>query len=219
MAILAKSSGNTDYEPVPQGTHMGRCIEIVHIGTIKSEYKGQEKWREKVRITFELPEETRVFREENGPQPFVISTELTLSLADASVMLPFLETWRGKAFTEEERAGFDISRLLGAPGLVSVKHEQSNGKTYANISGVSPLMRGQVCPPQVNPGVVWSVNEFDAEQFKKFPAFLQDKIKSSKEYQAQAGGGQGGTNGTGSAAQPAPEPATDDLGGSDPLPF
>jgi len=187
--IIAKSSGNTDYEPVPQGTHMGRCYEVIYLGNIPSEYKGETKFKPKVRLSFELPDETKEFKPGEGLKPCVISTEMTLSLADNAVMLPFLEGWRGKKFTEEEKAGFDIAKLIGVPGLVAVAHETRDGKTYANITSVSPLMKAQICPPQVNPSFIWSVDEFDAEGFKKFSNFIQNKIKSSKEYKELSMGG------------------------------
>ena len=63
-------------EKVPSGTHIARCYEMIHIGTVTWEYLGEVKETDKVRITFELPGEMRQFNEEQM-QPMVISKEYT----------------------------------------------------------------------------------------------------------------------------------------------
>ncbi len=185
VSIIASSKGGSQSEPIEAGTYFGRCYSMVHLGTLKEEYLGEVKLMNKVRLTFELPTELKVFKEENGEQPCVISKEFTLSLSEKSNLLKFLNSWRGVALSDAERQAFDIVKLVGAPCMITISHKTSaTGKTYAEISGIGKVMKGMEVPPQVNPSVVFSVNQFDPLIFATFPDFIKDKISSSAEYQA-----------------------------------
>jgi len=47
----------------PAGTHIARVTGIIYIGTVKGQYKGQPTEGYKVRITWELPQELAIFKE------------------------------------------------------------------------------------------------------------------------------------------------------------
>jgi hypothetical protein len=66
----------------------------------------------KIRLTFELPTELKVFDEEKGEQPTVLGKKYTLSLSEKAFLRKDLESRRGKQFTEEEMKGFDIAKLV-----------------------------------------------------------------------------------------------------------
>lgn len=184
MSIIATTSG-TSYEPIPAGNYVARCYQMIHIGTVKETILGTEKILNKVRIGWELPTEKKVFKEENGEQPFVISKEFTLSLHEKSTLRAFLKNWRSKDFTDEEAKMFDITKLLGVPCQLNVVHKVAkNGNTYAEIGGVAMLMKGYECPPQINPTFEFNYDEFDQAQFDSLPDFLKDKMKTSLEYAA-----------------------------------
>ena len=186
MAITATNSGsNKDFEPIEAGTYAARCISMIEIGTITEQFQGEEKRMRKVRITWELPTETKVFKEENGEQPYVVSKEFTLSMHEKATLRKYLQDWRGQAFTEAEAKAFDISVLLGKPCMLSVTHKVSekNGKTYAEIAGVSKLMKGLECPPQINPTTELSYDNFVWDTYNNLPQYLRDKIASSEEFQ------------------------------------
>jgi hypothetical protein len=189
MAIIAESTGGSNYEPVEAGTYAARCYSMVYLGTLDEKFQGQEKTLKKVRLTFELPTELKVFKEENGEQPCVLSKEFTLSMHEKSGLRKFLQNWRGKAFTEDEAKKFDITVLLGKPCMLSVIHKTSaaNGKTYAEIAGVSTLMKGMAIAQQINPTFEFSVLDWDTEKFEMLPQFLKDKVMKSHEYMAMSG--------------------------------
>lgn len=183
MPITATNKGGSSYEPIPAGTYPARCYSMIHIGTIEENILGQTKKLNKVRITWELPTETKVFKEENGEQPYSISKEFTLSMNEKSNLRKFLEGWRGVSFTEKEAEAFDVTVLLGKPCLLSVIHKLSkNGNTYAEISSVSTLPKGMSCPKQVNPSFEFNYNPFSLDKFETLPDFLKDKMKQSEEY-------------------------------------
>jgi hypothetical protein len=137
----------------------------------------------KVRITWELPTETKVFKEENGEQPHVISKEFTLSMNEKATLRKFLEGWRGKSFTEKEAESFDITVLLGKPCMLSIIHKQAkNGNTYAEISSVSSVPKGMNVPDQINPSKELNYDKFDWELFETLPDFIKDKMKQTDEF-------------------------------------
>lgn len=185
IQILASSTGGSNYEPIAAGTYVARCYSMVHLGTIKESYMGEEKYVNKVRLTFELPTELKVFKEENGEQPQVISKEFTLSLGDKSNLRAFLNSWRGKALTEDECKSFDIAVLAGKACTLSIIHKTSkaSGKTYAEIASIGGVMKGMDVPAIMNPEMIFSVNNFDQVAFDSFPDFIKEKIESSNEYQ------------------------------------
>ena len=184
MAIIATNSGSgNNFKPIPAGSYAARCYSMIHIGTNEETILGTVKRLNKVRITWELPTETKVFKEENGEQPYVLSKEFTLSMHEKANLRKFLQSWRGKTFTEKEAESFDISVLLGKPCLISVNHKQAkNGNTYAEIAGVNLLPKGMECPPQINESQELTYSNFNQSLFDSLPDFLKDKITTSDEY-------------------------------------
>jgi large subunit ribosomal protein L11 len=123
MAIIASSKGSsTPREPIAAGAYAARCYSIIDLGTREETIQGTTKVLRKIRVTFELPDERRVFNEEKGEQPCVISKEFNLSLNEKSSLRGFLKSWRGKDFTEAEAAAFDVAKLIGAPCLLNIIH-------------------------------------------------------------------------------------------------
>jgi len=84
MSIIAQQTNNGGGQTVPAGTHVARCYQIIHIGTIVDTYQGEEKLVNKVRLVFELPLETADFGK--GEQPFSIGRDFTLSMHEKSLM-------------------------------------------------------------------------------------------------------------------------------------
>lgn len=186
MAIIAEKKEGGNFQQVEPGMYPARCYSMIEIGTIETEFNGEKKKAHKVAITWELPTETAVFKEEKGPEPFVVSKTYTLSMHEKSTLRKDLESWRGKGYTEEEARRFDITKLLGQPCNLNVIHvpgAKEPNKTYVQVASISPLMKGQVCPPQVNPTKVLSYDAFNWEVFDALSEYMKDKIKSSDEYQ------------------------------------
>ena len=185
MAITATNSGGSSYEPIPAGTYLARCYSMVEIGTLEEEFQGIKKWVNKVRITWELPTEMKVFNPDKGEQPQAISKEFTLSMHEKSTLRAFLTSWRGKGFTEDEAKEFDVSRLVGVPCMLSIVHEPGKkdpSRIYDKIASVSTVMKGVIMPPQINPSFIFELDAFDQSKFDSLPDFLKDKIRQSKQY-------------------------------------
>lgn len=185
MSIIAKNTGTVS-EPVPAGTHVARCYQMIEIGTVMESYLGQDpKPVRKVRIGWELPEETKVFNPEKGEQPYVISKEFTLSMSEKANLRKALESWRGKGFSEDEAKAFDITKLISIPCLLNIIHKVSkDGRQYADIAAIMPLAKNTKCPPPENDVICLSYDDFDKQVFSSLPDFIKDKMKGSSEFQA-----------------------------------
>lgn len=184
MSIKATSKGSgVDFEPVPAGSHVARCISIIHIGTVAVEWEGETKYLNKVRISFELPNETKEFKEGEGEKPYMIAAEYTLSTHERAKLREVAESWKGRKMTSNESMDFEVSDFLGMPAMLNVIHKVgSNGKTYANIASVSPMPKGFECPPAFNKLVELTYLGFNWDIFNSLPDWLKAKIESSDEF-------------------------------------
>lgn len=166
---------------VPEGTHVARCYQFMHFGHILNNF-GDVK--DTIRFTFELPDVTHVFKEEDGEQPMSISREYGNFLGETTTLKSHLEAWRGKAFTPDELAGFDVENVIGASCMVTVIHKTSKtGKKYSQITGITALPKSITCPKQINTTFVWNYNtHFDLKILENLHKYFQDIIKGSTEY-------------------------------------
>ncbi len=185
MSIIVKAGAQTQRELVPAENLLARCYRMIHIGT-----NWDPKWEKninRVRITWELPTETKVFSEENGEQPFVIDKTYTLSFHEKANLRKDLEVWRGKKFTEKELEGFDITNLIGATCMLSIIHyEATNGNTYANIGSIAKVPKGMSIPQEFNKPVIFDYdNNFDMDFVESLPDFIKEPIKSSEEWKTK----------------------------------
>lgn len=173
MGLMAKNSGG-DFERAPAGNHIARCYMVCDLGMQESTFNGETKLKHKVRIGFELPNETM----EDG-RPFSVSSHYTVSLHENAALRKDLISWRGRDFTPEESDGFDVMNVLGAPCMLNVIHKQEGDRTYVNIGGITPMPKGMDCPAAVNQPVRFTMEDADwQEVFATLPEWLQDKINN-----------------------------------------
>jgi hypothetical protein len=185
MAIIAKKGEGFEKELIEAGNYVARCYKMIEIGTCEEEFLGVKKLMHKVRIGWELPTELKVFNPEKSEQPAVIDKEYTLSLADKSNLRKDLQSWRGKAFTEEEAEAFDITKLLGVPCMLNIIHVQGKKdptKTYQAIGSVSPMPKGLVCPAQITETFVFDFENYDEVKFHSLPDFIKEQIAKTPEF-------------------------------------
>ena len=184
MAINATNT-STPRELIPSGNYIARCYQMIEVGTVKEIVQGEPKTMHKVRIGWELPNELKVFKQENGEQPCIISCEYTLSMNEKSNLRKMLASWRGKDFTPDEAKSFDITKLLGVACMLNIIHKPSEKdptSIYEKIAGVSPMPKGVPCPEQINKMAKLEFDNFDYDFFNTLPDFIRTKIQSSEEY-------------------------------------
>ena len=190
--MILSNSSSVKRDIIPSGSYPARCISMIDIGTIPTEWQGEKKSRTLIRLKFELPTLNKVFNPEKGEQPYVIERQFTKSLHEKSALLPFLNNWRGKALTQDDCQAFDLSKLLGAECMLSIVHNSVGDKTYANIGGISTLPKGLECPSQFNHSFIWDYNDnYNADAITTdndlVPSWLQETIKSSSEWRMKNG--------------------------------
>lgn len=181
MPLVATETGGGQRQIAPAGTHVARCVQVIDLGTQPGSAKFPAP-KHKIRISWELPDEKAVFVEERGEEPFMASKNYTLSLSDKATMRHDLESWRGKSFTAEELKGFDITKLLDVPCLLTIVHETKGDKVYANINSVSKMAKGMSCAARVNPLVKYEIENGRDEVFEALPEWLQNTIAGCDEW-------------------------------------
>ena len=134
-------------------------------------------------VGFELPNEAV---EINGEKkPMAVSQFLNAYLGSPkkpSKTNLFLTAWRGRAFTESELAGFDLSKVVGASCLLNIIHEVKDGKTREKIASISPLPKGMTMPLAQNKPIVYEVEQGRDAVFQKLPEWTQKMIEKCVEW-------------------------------------
>src|SRR6185437_4487602 len=128
----------------PAGNHVARLYEIIHLGTVPTSWEGQEKMTDKVRLTFELCNERKEFKEGEGEKPYSLSREFTYSFGQKASLRAFIDGMTGTKMADDEHP--DLEGLLGDACLLNVVHSSKGDQTYANIQGASPLPKGMEAP-------------------------------------------------------------------------
>ena len=130
MTSTAKNEA-TKRPQAPDGQHVAICCDVVDLGMIKVTYNNQEKEQHKIRVWFQIGEY------DTEGKRYLISRRFTLSLHEKAALRAFLESWRGKPYTEEEsKAGIDVELMVGVSALIQ---SAVNKNDYADITSIMRL--------------------------------------------------------------------------------
>lgn len=187
MNINDAPKGSGKQSPIPEAdTHIGVVIQVIGLGLQPGgEWDGQPKPdKKKVRITFELPEQTAEFDGEE--KPLIISKEYNFSNHEKAPLVALLNTLDPKNETKG-----DLTKLLGKACLVTVAHREGKGKhqgkVFANLAGVTALPKIIPAPEGTfNPLVSYDPYDHDDAVFGDLPEFIQDKISTRLDAPANA---------------------------------
>lgn len=181
MSLTVNGSSAGSIEPIEEGTHLGVCNMLVDLGMQYSEaYKNSSR---KVLIGWEIPDET--IELDDGPHPRQISKRYTASLNEKSNLRADLAAWRGRDFSPEELAAFDLRNIVGASCLINVIHKDSNGRTYANIQNIMALPKGMQKGKLSEPALIFDLDTDPLDIVEKMPQWIAEIIKKSETYQAR----------------------------------
>jgi hypothetical protein len=132
MPLIVKSN-ETQFEPAPEGLWPAVCVDVVDLGSVETKFGTKPM----LKIIFQIEE-----RDDHGKR-FQVHARFGQSLHAKSRLRPVLEAWRGRKFTPEELAGFDLEKLVGACAQVQVVHSiRDEGGYYANLQAVVPFAKG-----------------------------------------------------------------------------
>lgn len=200
-----------EFEIAPAGNHVATCYRFIDLGTQLVDYKGESKTQRKVLVSWELSNE-KLTKGEYAGQPFTMGKKYTWSMSDKATLRKDLESWRNRAFTDADFKGpnrFNIRNIVGASCLLSIVHEEREGKTYANIKAIASLPKGMEKPKAINPPIYFALDRefFDNSVLDGLSEKLKDTIKVSPEYREIVEG----------VSPPQQRPASIDL--NDEIPF
>lgn len=182
-----KADSGKSIEPVPAGVHQAVCYGVIDLGT---QDPGNPQYRaaRKVMVCWELPHET--ISTEDGPKPRIISSEYTMSIGKKATLRGVLESWRGRPFTNEELAGFDLKNIIGANCLLNIVHKPGKAdpsRIYARIQGVMPLTKGMGPVRPSMDTVVFDIPESGPIVVPDVvPEWIRSKIDASDEAKARS---------------------------------
>jgi hypothetical protein len=130
MALVLESKAGGDFKPHVEGIHPAVCVDVIDLGMVETEFQGQKRLVNKVRVFFETEQ-----KNEEGKN-CVISKTFTASLHPKAKLAEFLGKWRGRPVVPGE--SIDLAKLIGANCTLVISHQQNMvGRTYASIDAVS----------------------------------------------------------------------------------
>jgi hypothetical protein len=127
MAIIATKTGG-DFYPAPEGEQSAVCVDVIDLGMVASQFGVKHK----VDVVWETPDH----KNPNTGQVLTVRKRYTLSLHEKAALYKDLISWRGKPFSAEELAGFDLERLVGTSAKVVIQHTIVGNITYGNVIAV-----------------------------------------------------------------------------------
>ena len=188
MGLKAPVTENKSFkaqEPLEPGTYSARVVQIIDMGLQpQREWMGKAKPPAQViNITYELSDE--FMKDEDGndieDKPRWISEMITLRSLSSDKAT---STLRYKVFDPDNVFGGDFSLCIGVPVMITIANNQKDGRIYNNISAVGQMRERDVkrCPPLVNKGVFFDLDDPDVNVFNSFPQFIKDRITKNLNY-------------------------------------
>ena len=146
MAIIAKAKKDHEYIPAPEGFWSAVCVDVVDLGDVEMEWKGNVRKVHRVRIHWQIPE-TFEYKDPETKEVknvrFTVVKNYTLSLHKKADLRKDLEAWRGRAFSDDQlNNGFDLEQLIGINCQIGIIHKETDTATYANLSTIAPPAKG-----------------------------------------------------------------------------
>lgn len=182
MALnLPVSGGGGDFKRAPAGSHIAVCNLVVDCG-LQPGSQMYPKPQRKLYVRFEIPSE-RVEYERDGVKhegPLTIGSYYTASMNEKARLRKHLESWRGRAFTDEQAAAFDVSSILGKPCMLNIIEETRGDRTYSNIASIGSLPKGVPAPTAEN-ALLYYDAESGVAALNTLPEWLIEKIKGQIE--------------------------------------
>jgi len=132
LTLTCKDGG--DFKPHPEGIYPAVCLDVMDLGLVESDFQGQKKMVNKVKLTFESEAKS------DDGKPCTVSKSFTASLHPKAKLSEFIGKWRGRPVTPGE--SINLQQLIGACCTLVISHQKSmTGKTYASIDAVSKPTR------------------------------------------------------------------------------
>ena len=179
--LIASAKPTNSTPPLEPGSYLARCVQIIDLGEQMNNLSN--KLQRQVMLMFEIPLERIQINGEDKPR--MISATYTLSLSDKAKLRGILESWRGKQFTEEELAAFDLRKILNTPCMLSVveKTSKTSGNKCSAIGTIARAFKGAIVPPAESPIFAFDLDEPDClGMLETLPKWVQERVKQGQTY-------------------------------------
>lgn len=186
MSLIVSANTEKTFDPIPEGPCAAVCFLMVDLGLqVNKKFNSVSN---RVQIGWEIPGET--YKDKEGVErPRTIFKEYSMSFGEKSNLRKDLRSWRGRDFTPEELDAFDLKNIVGKACMLNIIHtEGSNGKTYANVGAVMPLMKGMEKPKLSGYTTIFDIDTDPLEKIDTLPEWIAEKIKASETYMDRAAG-------------------------------
>lgn len=192
--MIAPKNDSKPRTNCPVGAQLAICVQVVDLGNQR--FKGGDPSR-KVYIAFETVDARHVFKEEKGPEPFMLQQEWAWYMVgrNKTKLRTAMESWKGSPFASDEAAAaFDFEKLLGRPATLLVAHKPGeSGEMRAYISAITPAPAG-AAPKAVNKLICYEIGMGEGGTFQLLPPFLQKKLRESDEFRGISPASRGNQN-------------------------
>lgn len=142
--VVTAKETSVQFSPHPEGQFPMVCVDVIDMGERVKSFVGKDPYlAHEVSLVFQSGEVNEAGRIHEVTQDF------TVTMGKKGNLRAFLESWRGKSYTEAEaREGVPLHKLVGRSALVSVEHKTSpnTGRTRASIRSIAPLPKGLDAP-------------------------------------------------------------------------
>lgn len=163
--------------PVEPGVYMAVCVGVVDLGEQYSEKF--KNYSNKLKFVWALPSET--IEIDGKVEERQLSKEFTFSVSKKGVLRSFLESWNSKTYSDDEFAELEVFDQIGKPCQLQVVLNET--KEYSNVANLMPLPKGMPAPTSKTAFFTWDTEAWDDAAFEKLPAWTQEQIKKSTQYQ------------------------------------
>lgn len=181
MTLIVSEKKGTSFKPLEPGTYSAVCYLIADIGEQWHDpMNGQKegRWTHEVMIGWQIVGED--IETDEGAFPYTMHKRFSHSLHPRAKLRQWLDKWRGKPFTAEEAAGFDLSNILGAGCLLQLGYAHE-GSQYFDVLAVMALPKGtQLAKPDTM--IAWDIDiPADMDRLSEMPRQLQNAVGKSKQ--------------------------------------
>lgn len=163
--------------PVEPGVYMAVCVGVVDLGEQYSEKF--KSYSNKVKFVWALPSET--IEIEGKTEERQLSREFSFATKKNSHLRTFLSGWNGKNYSDEEFGELDLFDQIGKACQLNVVLNDTG--EYANVDSIIPLPKGFPAPVSKTEFFTWDMDAWDDAVFEKLPAWTQEQIKKSTQFQ------------------------------------
>lgn len=133
MGIIVKDTGGT-FTSAPEGLHQAVCVDVVDKGMQETQWGPKQQ----IKLVWQVEAV-----DEATSERFQVHQTYTASLNEKAKLRQHLEAWRGRKFSKEELAGFDVEKLIDANCQLHIVHNLADaGRVYANVQAIVPLGKG-----------------------------------------------------------------------------